>query len=99
MNNRKKILSISLLILFFSIQNIFASQNLKVGKDYVVTENLRLRTSKFNGNKIVCVLKAGAKVRVLKIGEKEVIDEIKDDVETPQFTEENSAYPGRKYQS
>lgn len=76
MNNRKKILSISLLILFFSIQNIFASQNLKIGKDYVVTENLRLKTSKNNGNKIVCVLKAGAKVRVLKIGEKEVIDEI-----------------------
>ena len=76
MNNRKKILSISLLILFFSIQNIFASQNLKIGKDYVVTENLRLRTSKINGNKIVSVLKAGSKVRVLKIGEKEIIDEI-----------------------
>jgi len=65
-----------LLITTIMSLSVLWAEGLKIYSDKVVIENLRLRTAKTDGRKIVTVLNAGTKVKIIDIGDSEVIDGI-----------------------
>ncbi len=71
----KKLLMI--LIYLFMLTSLFAETEFKLYQDMLVTENLRLRTPAYDGRKVITVLNAGSKVKVIDIGNEETVDGIK----------------------
>ena len=68
---------IVVIMLFFIAVIVHAESNISLYQDMVVTDNLRIRTPKYDDRKIVTVLNAGTKVKIIDIGEEETIDGIK----------------------
>ena len=67
---------IAFLVVFLSFST-FAETKLELYKDMVTTDNLRLRSPKYAGNKILTVLEKGTRVKIIKIENKnETIDGI-----------------------
>ena len=65
-----KRLSILLLSIFISF-SAFAQTKLALYQDMITTDNLRLRSPKYAGNKILTVLNKGTRVKIIDIEDKE----------------------------
>ena len=63
-------------MVFFISAIACAESNIQMYQDMLVTENLRMRTSKYDGRKIITVLNAGTRVKIIDIGETETIEGI-----------------------
>lgn len=59
------------------VMGLYSASRFKVYQDMVVTENLRLRTSKYDGRKVITVLNKGSRVKIIEIKDEEEIDGIK----------------------
>ena len=70
---KKKLFTI---LLFLSAFYVYSAPRLQLYKYMEVTENLRLRTPKHDGRKVITVLNAGTKVKIIDINEEETIDGI-----------------------
>lgn len=65
----KKLL-LSVIFVFLSI-SAFCQAKIELYKDMVTTDNLRLRTPPYAGDKIITVMDKGTRVKIIKIEEKE----------------------------
>ncbi len=66
-----------LFLLFCISVSAFSETNVKVNKEMYVKENLRLRAQETTSSSIINVMRTGSKVKIIKLGKEETIDNIK----------------------